>query len=264
MLLFVGGTVAAFRSLPESTHLGRYDLLALVALVAVPANVVLNGMRSLVAARLLGSSPSVGACVRVSIISAAANLLPIPGAFLVRVQWLKEIGAGYGAATLSSAMLASAWIGVTAVLAGAMQLGAGGNLWLGATVMAVGLVALSASWVVLRSQASTRAAAAAALRLLAIESLVALLAAGRMYLVIVAMGVAVNLSQALALTLGSVVASAAGVFPGGLGLREAVCAGLGPLVGLPASVSFVAAAIDRLLGLATMLPVTLYLTVRSR
>jgi uncharacterized membrane protein YbhN (UPF0104 family) len=225
---------------------------------------VLNGMRSLVAARLLGSSPSVGACIRVSIISAAANLLPIPGAFMVRVQWLKEIGAGYGAATLSSAMLAGAWIGVTAVLAGVVQLGAGGTLWFGATLLGTGLAALGASWVVLRSQASARGAAIVGLELLVIESLTALVAAGRMYLVIVAMGVAVNLAQALALTLGSVVASAAGVFPGGLGLREAVCAGLGPLVGQPASVSFMAAAVDRLLGLAAMLPVTLYLTVRPQ
>lgn len=262
-LLFVGGVVAAFRALPPTTRLAHPQLLAIAGLVGVPATLLVNGARSRVAAELLGSRPTIGACVRISIVSSAANLLPIPGAFLVRVQWLKEIGAGYGAATLTSAMLAGAWIGVSSALAGILQLG-DGTVWLGALLLGSGSLALMASWFVLRAQTSRRGAASASLKLLIIESLAAATAAGRLYLAIVAMGVAITPAQALALTLGAVVASAAGVFPGGLGLREAVCAGLGPLVGLPASVSFIGAAIDRVVGLVVMLPITLYFLARSR
>jgi uncharacterized membrane protein YbhN (UPF0104 family) len=59
-------------------------------------------------------------------------------------------------------------------------------------------------------------------------------------------------AQALALSLAGSLGSAVGFLPAGLGVREVLAAGIGPLVGLPAAVSLVATAVDRVLGLVVL------------
>ena len=81
---------------------------------------------------------------------------------------------------------------------------------------------------------------------------------------IVALGVEVSGGQALALTVSGAIASAAGIFPAGLGLREAMSAGVAALVDLPASVGFVAASIDRVLGLVVLGIATLALLLQRK
>jgi uncharacterized membrane protein YbhN (UPF0104 family) len=44
--------------------------------------------------------------------------------------------------------------------------------------------------------------------------------------------------------------------PGGFGLRELIAALLAPLVGLPASAGFAATAINRVIGIVVLAPVT--------
>ena len=57
----------------------------------------------------------------------------------------------------------------------------------------------------------------------------------------------------------AIAASAVGFLPGGIGLREVIAAGLAPLVGLPASLGYLSAALDRVVGLTVLVPVTLLL-----
>ena len=74
----------------------------------------------------------------------------------------------------------------------------------------------------------------------------------------------IDLASAAVLNVASVVAAAAGVLPGGLGLREAVAGFLAPLVDAPAAAGAVAATLDRLLGLPTVAVGALVLAVRGR
>ena len=56
--------------------------------------------------------------------------------------------------------------------------------------------------------------------------------------------------------MSSSLAAAAGILPGGFGLRELIAAALAPLVGLPASAGFAATAINRVMGIVVLAPIT--------
>jgi uncharacterized membrane protein YbhN (UPF0104 family) len=86
-----------------------------------------------------------------------------------------------------------------------------------------------------------------------------LVAAFRLQLALWGLGYSPAVSQSLALGLASALGSAVGFLPAGLGVREVLAAGIGPLVGLPAAVSLVATAVDRVLGLVVLAGMSLVL-----
>jgi len=69
---------------------------------------------------------------------------------------------------------------------------------------------------------------------------------------VAALDVSVTAAQGLGLAVAPVAASAVGILPGGLGLREAIAASIAALVDLPAAVGGAAAAVDRVLGLVVV------------
>lgn len=255
VVFFVGGWYA-LGSLDVALEDVRWLPLVIAALAGVPLTLVANTLEYVLSARLLQHRAAFIPALRLTTISTAANLLPIPGAFLVRVQGLRTLGSGYGKALASTAVIGMVWIGVSAVLA-CVLLALSGR-WLPATVLgAAGAPLLVAAHVWL-----TRAVPAPAERrrlaglVVAVELLAVLTNAGRIVLILVALRVDASVGQALVLAVSSSLAAAAGIVPGGFGLRELIAALLAPLVGLPASAGFAATAINRVIGIVVLAPVT--------
>jgi uncharacterized membrane protein YbhN (UPF0104 family) len=90
-------------------------------------------------------------------------------------------------------------------------------------------------------------------RLIAIETFSVVVKGFRFYFVLRALGYDPGIDQVAALTSMSVLATASGFFPGGLGLSEALSAAIAPVVGLPAAVGLLTSAIDNLLHYSTLL-----------
>jgi hypothetical protein len=101
------------------------------------------------------------------------------------------------------------------------------------------------------------------LRLLAIEVGAVTVGALRLVVIGAGLGGGIGFGQAAGLGLANIVAAAAGIFPGGLGLREALSALLAPILDLPAAVGAVAASFDRLLGLPVVIAAALVLARRD-
>jgi hypothetical protein len=255
--VFLIGAVIAYRNLPPGTRLERPVLLLILGLFLVPAMVALNAARFELSARLLGRSVGFMTALRVSVASSAANLLPLPGGMLVRIEGLKQAGESYRAAFFSNAIIAAAWIAVTSMAAGFIQLLAGTRaVGIGLTVVGIAAFAVSTGLVISRVAPARRLPLG--LAILGVETLVLLVASVRFFLVLQALGVAVNLTQVVILTLAVVAASAVGVFPGGIGLQEMIAAGIAPLADLPASLGYLSAALDRVVGLVVLVPLTLF------
>jgi uncharacterized membrane protein YbhN (UPF0104 family) len=259
--VFVAATVVAFRNLPHVEGGVRWWLLALSGLVGVPLTVLLNAREYELSARVLGHRVPFLESARVSLIASAANQLPVPGSVLVRVRALRRLGSSYGKAGSSTAIVGLAWIAITGILAGAFQLSA--SRWgFGAALITIGLAVLMLSFGLMAPQVRIRSDRWALMRQIAlVEAALVVVLAVRFSLALRALGFDVSASQAVALTISVVVASALGIFPGGLGIRELLAAGIGPLVGLPASVGLAATAVDRLTALVVLVltSVVLYL-----
>jgi uncharacterized membrane protein YbhN (UPF0104 family) len=262
--VFIVGGWYAFRSLDVAFDDVRWLPLVLAAVVGVPLSLLANTLEYVVSARILHHRVALLPAVQLTTMSTAANLLPIPGAFLVRVQGLRALGSRYDKAAASTAVIGLVWIGVSASLAAIFL--AVYDSWLAAAVfavLAVSLLLAAYTWLTrtLTALGERRRIAAAAVT---VELFAVGVDAGRLVLILVGLGVDASLGQAMVLAVASSLAAAAGILPGGFGLRELIAALLAPLVGLAASAAFAATALNRVLGLIVMAPITAALALRPR
>jgi hypothetical protein len=253
------GMVWSIRTL----QIGWADLRLLPLLAALllitPATILLNGAELKVMTAIVARGDQRLAwrtALRATVVATAANLLPIPGGALVRIAAVRSVGVRTTSATAINLVGAGAWVaaglliaavaGLTVAPWGAVGLAAGLGLAGVAIVLAM-LHRLSedgATWW------STGA-------LFLVEAATAIVHGLRLWLVLLALGVEVSIRQGLALGAGAPLAAAAGVFPSGLGLAEALTAVIAPIVALPAAAGFAATALGRVVGLLGTAPLAL-------
>ena len=266
-LLFAVAFAFGLRAVPEGTvELTAWPFAVLVLLV-IPLTNVANALEYAVAARIGGQRVPLEEALEVSVLSSAANLLPLPGAALVRVQALRRGGSSYRRALSVTALVGAAWLATSLVLAGGLLAlhrepeVAGAGV---AVVLGSGVLGLVAAAVAVRSLAPAGASVALSGALLGAEVLAVGVAALRYLLVLHGLGLEADVEQAVALTVAGVLASALGFVPGGLGLREALAGLIAGLVGLPVATGVLAAGLDRLVGLPVLAVLAAGFAVRGR
>lgn len=240
LALFVAQCVVAVRSLPE-VQLSWVPVLLLIT-VGTLLNLAANGLEYALVARVLGQRPSNGATVRISFLSCASNLLPIPGSMLVRSASLRAGGAGYRQLGAAIAGQGVSFLAVTGLLAGVVLTPTGSPV-LGVAALLAGIICSVAAVRFLSTVTETPFVWAG--RLMLGETFVVAVTAVRIWGAAAALGEQLSPAAIAALTAASVAATATGIFPGGLGIREAFSAAVSPLVGLPASFGILIGAVDR-------------------
>jgi hypothetical protein len=264
--IFAGSTVWAVRTL-DGVPLadGWPALLALTAALALGAFAV-NAVEFAVSARLLSARASAADAFKVSILGSAANVLPIPGAALVRAGALRRMGLELRSAVAVTATVGLAWVATGALIAGTLLLGSTQAV-VGAACLAGGIAAYAVAFGLLVVQIGLPAARSGILLVAGVELASVGLNVVRTWVVLRTLGVDAELVEAAAIGVAGIVASAAGLFPGGLGLREALSAAIAAVVGLPAAMGVLVATVDRVVGYVTLAAATgvlLALGVRPR
>jgi hypothetical protein len=102
----------------------------------------------------------------------------------------------------------------------------------------------------------------ALIRVIVVEAASVATAAFRFWLLFLGLSIPVRTSVPFVLPVAGALASAAGVFPSGLGLRELLVALLSPLVGLAPAAGFLASSAGRVCGTVALAPISLALAVR--
>lgn len=245
VVLFLGAGAFGVRNFPRGADDLRWVPLLAGALGGVPPTLALNSLEYATMGRIVDRRVPWGRALRVTVMASAANVLPIPGAVLVRVQALAELDVPYRGAVASAGIIGGAWVSTTLLVAGGVQ------LLLGPPVLALGAVPAGAlglfvTYLWLARRTGPRRSRGIAARILGLEVAFVVLSAARMLLLLWGLGSSAGWSEAFALTVAAALASLVGFFPGGLGLRELLAAGIGPLVGLPPAVGVLAAIAQRL------------------
>ncbi len=252
--------VIAVQRLELSVDDLRVGPLLLAALLLTPATILTNAAELRATAMASGATlTEVGwvRALRTVVLATAANLLPVPAGALLRVQVLRDAGARLTAAAGVQLSAAAAWVGVSVVLAGgvlAVLRPGDADPLLGSAAIAGGIVVTALGLIGVRRTATTRAGAAAGW-LLVVELATAVVAALRLWLVLLGLGVSASVGQAVVIATASPIAAAAGFFPGGVGLAELLSAVVAPLAGLAAAAGLLAVAVGRLLGLIVTVPI---------
>jgi hypothetical protein len=251
LALFVVFTFFAVRNLPPIDKPIRWSLVLLAGLVCVPFGIILNALEYRLMAHLAEHHPPRLEIFQVTIMGSAANLLPIPGAVVVRLANLNKGGVKMGRGVNLTAIIGITWVGAACVLGGVAELFSHPVFGLGA--LAVGIVLLTTATGMLVRIVDPGVRMRNILELVAIEIGFVLTQALRLFLIAAALRFNVSFAQASTLVIAAVSAAAIGFLPAGLGAREAIAAVLSPIVGFPAAVGLVITAVDRVVNLVVLL-----------
>ncbi|MCG8594945.1 MAG: hypothetical protein MI785_11365 [Kiloniellales bacterium] len=250
----VGVTVSLLRE-PELLQNLDWLFALLVLLCGVPVTITLNAYEFLLSGRLVGRGIPFVRALEIAIVGTAANMLPLPGATLVRIVGLKAAGAGSGDSVQATLFVASIWFGIAFLIAG-LWMPPLEVPWLREGFLAFGAAASIASLYWARRLAG---GLSVPVQVGFVKLLLVLTDVVRMLVCLRALGVDSTLAQNAAFAVTSVVGNVASVVPAGLGVREGLSAALAPLVGITASAGFVAASLNRLLGMVVILPLSAFL-----
>ena len=242
-VVFLTALVVALR---EHGHLllgvKPLPLLLLAGLVG-PVAVLLNALEFKWMAAVTDLDVSWRRAVSVTVLSSAANLLPLPGGVAVRVAELKAAGAGYRVGVSLNMCGGLMWLGM------ALLIGGIAGSWFGQKPWFLSFVAVGAGVVmttcVLLWRTTGRPSAAIALAL--IKTVMVMVGAGRLYLCFTALTLPVRAWQMLVLAVSGALGAAVSIVPSGLGVRESVVVGLSPAVGIAPGAGLLAAAVNRIL-----------------
>ena len=256
----LGGLVMAVRQQPISlTDLNWLPAFLAIA-VGIPLTICFNAADYMLTGRFLGHMICFSRALEVSVIGMAANMLPLPGSTLVRIAGLRSEGAGFRNATFAVLVVGALWIAVSLAYTGVAVLIVSPHL-AGVVFIALGFVILVPS--VLALQRASRGSGLA-FRLLGAKLVLIFADAARLYWCLGALGIVSTFAQASGLAFSGAIGSMVSIIPAGLGIREAAAAALSPVVGLTVASGFLAATLNRVLGLATLVPLAALLATRVR
>jgi uncharacterized membrane protein YbhN (UPF0104 family) len=187
---------------------------------------------------------------RLTVVAAVANLLPLPGGIMIRAQALRRRGSSYRHAFAANGVAGLIWIGCAAIaiaVLSAREVGDAAAGWAVAALVTTALCCLVGAAYLLRLT-HPHNPRGIYLGLIAIEAGTVLISSARIYFAFRLIGLTASASQSVALTAAQIVAAAVGIFPGGLGLREALAGVIGAFVHLGAGPAIAASAADRVTG----------------
>ena len=224
-----------------------------LALLAAPLSLHLSARRFQDVAALYAADYDYPGAARVVIYGSLANLLPLPGALLVRVGALRA-RIGTRRSLFANGLAALYWLATSLLLLGAALLLVGQRGPGLAFAFGGLLTAAAAGAGALASGASARACS----RLLLTQSLLSLVNLLRLWLICLALGFLVSPVLPAAVAVGGIFASASGIAPGGIGIAEAIGALIAGYLQQEPELGFAMAALNRVLSWALLGPALLW------
>jgi len=245
--LFAVGVALTVGDVPARSSL-RMVWLVPAALLSL-ATLVINGYEFRIIAAFVGRKIGAWRSIRVSAMSSAANVLPIPGAAIVKIQALRGEDVRFRPAASATAAVGLIWIGTGFILTAVLAL-FDGRTTFGAGCLA-GAVACMAAAVILIPDRDARIWRRVA-NVVVFEAAATGMTTVRLFTVAAVLGTGSGWTQAAALALIGILSTATGIFPGGLGIRELLSAAVAGFVGLDVSIAVLIAALDRIVSYATL------------
>lgn len=249
-MIFIVGAIVSLRGRPEMLT-GLESTIWIWVFALVPFTVLSNATQFWLTARIAGLRPPVFKVLTVTLLSTAANLLPVPGGSVVRIMALKKPGQNFRQPIALTAFVAIIWLSISSLVAAAclFLLRLNGLALIAVTLFTISGIFAKFAWPAGLSESRRWIAG-----LVLVQSFLVVVGGIRLWLCFHAIGEPINLQESLVLLFSSVVAALAGIAPGGFGLTEATAAGLAVLIGVAPDAAFIATALNRITGLMLIGP----------
>jgi uncharacterized membrane protein YbhN (UPF0104 family) len=253
------GLAYSYSLYPDVLQNLHWQPITLIVVLVVPFSIGLSMVELKILAQLNHVRIPLLKALEITIIGSAANMLPLPGATIVRVAALKSLGSTLFRSTSSTILIGVIWIAVAFGYAGVWMLGVATD-YISLVFIAIGILVFISSGLWWRKLDGSNYLFS---WISIIKLLMVFIESVGLYLCFNAMGVIADFSKVSGLAVAGVLGSAVSIVPAGLGVREGVSAALSPIVGLSAALGFMAAFMNRLIGMSVIVPVATYLTLRK-
>lgn len=222
-----------------------------VGVLMMPLVLALNGAEFKLQASMVGVHLGWSETARYVGQASVANMLPVPGGPILRHRVLatRSIPADGGSGPADDRHLVACG---GLVVSGLSFVAAAGRWWLGLAMAAGGGVLWVAGWS-MRPTTTDRLGDLGWLAL--VEVATVMLGAIRFWAVAVLIGATLDAAGAFSMAFTSPAAAALGIFPSGIGAREALIGVTAKVIEADAPLLFLAAAIERVVSLVAAVPV---------
>ncbi|MBK7167172.1 MAG: hypothetical protein IPH81_18440 [Candidatus Microthrix sp.] len=240
----------------QGAEFGDVSVLALMAVgvLTVPLLLAADAAEFALQGAMVGVHlPAVESVRQVSRAN-VANLLPLPGGPVLRQRVLSTRGAGQRSAARAQLITGIWWLACGLTVSGLALMAAADRWWIGGLALLGGLGFGGIGWTV-RPRAATAWPAGFARDGRAGEGGDR---SDSVWIVALLLGAELRWLGALSTAFSTPAAAALGIFPSGIGAREALVGGVAELIGASAALLFLAATIERVVATVAMLPVLVW------
>lgn len=240
LVLFLAGSVWSIRELGVVWSDLDWTAGALALLLVAPS-IWFNALELQLCARAAGNSMPLAQALCYSNVATLSNLLPVPASAIVRGGALVKNGASLAASGQIVLAAGLIWLAMAAGISAAAIIPGSGGLMAGAA--AAGVAAGIAAWIARRSGIGVASG------FVAVRVALLGLAVVRLHFCFAAIGVMLPPEDVAVYTVASILGSAAGIVPAGLGVSEGIAAALAVLAYASPAAAFLSIGLNRLLGL---------------
>lgn len=243
LVLVTCGAIWSVATLELSWRSLSPGFLLLNILALTPLNVLFAAIALRINARAL--SCDIPARQSISTVAAAnvAELLPLPGGAVVRGAALVDAGAGVGDSTRIIILTSLLTLFMT------LTLSLGALAWLADPAWIWAMLASGLGLAAILLRLSRRAAAILIAAMVSVRIAMLTLTVVRIAVAFATLGMLIPWAEAALYAVAPTLGAAVAIVPAGLGVNEAVAAGLAALIAGSSATAFLAVALNRVLGL---------------
>lgn len=258
-VVFGSGVVISLMASPDLLTKLKPVPILLLTFVFAPALIVLNTSLLLATCKITGAKMGMVSGLKLSILSSAANYLPLPGGPALRIVAMAESGATLKSASLANVAAALLWFGVTFLHAGFWAFASGSVLYI--FLGAIGLTALGVGVFLTRLVSKSFLDM---IILTIISLLTAICYAVGFWVALRSIGFEGGFAQAVIISIAGVIGAAASFAPAGLGVRELAAAYVASLVATAPALGFIASAMLQVITVGPLVLAAIMFSLNSQ
>lgn len=237
------GVLYSLNKNPEILSNLDWSQIILVIAILTPMTMACNALGFMQSANLVNQNQGFIPALQITTTGTLANQLPIPAAFIMRVNALRSAGAGILESIHATITISIIWVGCALLISAiaAYALGAHPVFF-----MLFGLGMAACLYGSFRFRGRVRAHL---MPVVAVGIIISLLDTLRLYVSFKAIGFSPGITECFLLTAASAVSNIVTFIPGGIGIREYSAAGLSTFTNIPPAYALLATTVNRLTGL---------------
>ena len=255
IILFVSGLAYSVYASQFILSDFRWEYLLIIFIIFMPPTIFINAIRYKLTSSLANNPVNLSTALNVSILSSAANILPLPGGVMVRLANLKAPHNTYSHSIMAIYSTSLLWLSLISIYTGGWLLYFDQYLF-GYSLLIPGLGIFLYSSFSINSISNSKLTL---MMLIATEIGSIQIDVIRMFLAFAAIGASISYSQSSVFSITSVMGSIISIVPAGLGIRELFAASISVTVDVQPAHGYIAASINRIIGLAFILPISFIL-----